>query len=123
VAFHPDGWSRLELPNDFDVVPAECGRIHAQGVLEKVGGRERFHDADHLRVVLLHADDVLDMIDIASQRFQFGEQALLFAGKVVRQRVEVGQNALTAGIRGEKSAEVPGMLMQQHAQLCHAADP
>ncbi len=73
---------RLEQAFERNAVTLERFGIEAQGILEELGGRERFDDAEKLRGALLGDDDLADVLEVADEPFDVGQELLVFGAKM-----------------------------------------
>ena len=79
----------------------ERAGIHAQAVFDQHAHGDRLRHAAALGVALLHRDGFLDVLEIGAQLVQLSQRVLALAGKLLRQRLEVGGQLPAASSRRE----------------------
>ena len=89
----------------------------------QVGKRERFDHSAELGIVLLHGDDLFDVLDILGEARHFPEHFLLLGGHVVGQRLQVGGEHSSFGILSQKSRQVRGMFPEQGQRFAEVGHP
>ncbi|MGH7869200.1 MAG: hypothetical protein ACREP9_16595, partial [Candidatus Dormibacteraceae bacterium] len=67
-------------PNEVDVVPRKRAGVHLEGILDQVADLDRFDDAGHLGVALLHGHNVFDVVDVAGQLLKLADRIGLLRG-------------------------------------------
>ena len=115
-----DGGNGMELADDAHGVADEGAGVHAEGILHQLLGAERFDDADHGGVGLLHRDDLLDVVDVFLEGIEFFEQAVAFRDGMLREGGEQVGEAAALGIVEEKLAEVGAAFVEEFGNLDEA---
>ena len=61
-----------------DVVPIQGGCVDLEGVIQQLAQINRFLQPGHLGVILLHRDNLVDVLEIVGQGLQLLQHGLLF---------------------------------------------
>ncbi len=104
VLFDHDLRHFLKIALDAHPVAIERTHVHAQCIVDEARNGEPLRHPDQLRIALLHRHDLLDVIDVLAQRFEFLQGDLLIEQEVFRQLAEIEGQVLAAFIgRDERS--------------------
>src|SRR5205085_1245959 len=82
-----------------DAVAAEGSFIHPQAVLHQRPDVERLDQAAAPGVALLHGDDFLDVLDVATKRRELLDRRIALGGQISRQLLQVLRQVFALGTR------------------------
>src|SRR5215831_2023391 len=110
------------LPNHLNLLPFQRRQVDSQGLLHEIGQRHGLLQTTKASQALLHADDLLDVLDISTERREFLEYGRLFMSEILGQLGKVTGNLLPFRIMREIVTQRRGALLQHRSnapQITH----
>ena len=112
-----------QLPHLLHLVTGERGRVDAHRIVHQRRQVDGLVHPGRAGMVLLHLDDVADVLRVAAHIRQQGEDLLALLHQVLSQLVQEGHDVAPALVLGDEGREVRLVLLEQGGHLAHVLHP